>query len=257
MKFKSIIISKKGGPEVLQVVENEFRLLDKEEVLIKIQACGVGRTDIGYRRGEIAFAPKIPFVPGYEILGIVDAIGEGVTKVAKGDRVAALTGHGGYSEYIYLGQEHLVRVPTSLNPAEAVTVVLNYVAAYQMLHRSVQVKAGDKVLIIGATGGVGTALLQLGKLSNLVMYGTATKDKFKVLEELGATPIDYKNQSLIDILSKAEAKGIDFVFDGVGGKYGKIGLEVLRKGGKVVEFTPAPKGISMVTKCDSLIISDP
>src|SRR5512146_867204 len=171
MKYKSVIVTLKGSPDVLKVIENDLRAPSAEEVRIKILATTVSGTDIAYRHGDAALAPKIPFVPGYVILGTVDAVGEGVTNVALGDRVAALTGHGGYAEYIFLGQEHLVRVPTTLDSADTVTLILNYVSAYQMLHRIAKVKAGDKVLIIGASGGVGTALLQLGKLAHLTMYG--------------------------------------------------------------------------------------
>ena len=116
------------------------------------------------------------------------------------------------------------------------TLILNYVSAYQMLHRSVQVKAGDKVLIIGASGGVGTALLQLGKLANLMMYGTASPGKHNVLTELGAIPIDYHTQDFVDVIRQAEPDGLDFVFDGVGGDYAERGLAVLRPGGKLVEY---------------------
>ena len=254
MQYKSVIVTRKGSPEVLKIVENDQREPLAGEARIKILATSVGRTDIGYRKGELSFAPKIPFVPGYEILGVVDAVGKGVTNVAMGDRVAALIGHGGYSEYIYLGKEHLVHVPANLDPAEAVTLILNYVSAYQMLHRSVQVKAGDKVLIIGASGGVGTALLQLGKLANLRMYGTASLSKHNILTELGAIPIDYHKQDLVDVIHHAEPNGLDFVFDGVGGEYGKIGLEVLGKGGKLVEYSPAPAGLGAIALLGWLMI---
>ncbi len=254
MKYKSVIVTRKGSPEVLKIVENDLRDPMAEEAQIKILATCVGHTDVGYRKGKLSFAPKIPFVPGYEILGVVDAVGEGVTNVVVGDRVAALIGHGGYAEFIYLGKEHLVRVPGNLDPAEAVTLILNYVSAYQMLHRTVQVKAGDKVLIIGASGGVGTALLQLGKLANLNMYGTGSPSKHNMLTELGATPIDYHAQDLVDVIHHAEPNGFDFVFDGVGGEYGKFGLEVLKKGGKLVEYTPAPSGAGAIALLGWLII---
>ena len=140
-----------------------------------------------------------------------------------GDRVAALTGHGGYTEMIYLGQEHLVPVPPSLDPAEVAVVVLNYVTAYQMLHRVAKVKAGDKVLLIGASGGVGTALLQLGRLAGLKMYGTASPGKAKLLTEMGAIPIDYHSQDFVEVIRQAEPGGLDFVFDGMGGEYGDRG----------------------------------
>src|SRR5512141_318390 len=254
MKYKSVIVTRKGSPEVLKVVENDLRAPLAGEARIKILATSVGRTDIGYRKGDLSFAPKIPFVPGYEILGAVDAVGEGVTNFSVGDRVSALIGHGGYSEYVYLGKEHLVQVPAALDPAEAVTLILNYVSAYQMLHRTAKVKAGDKVLIIGASGGVGTAFLQPGKLAGLIMYGTASPSKHNILTELGALPIDYHTQDLVDVIHRAEPNGLDFVFDGVGGEYGKIGLEGLGKAGELVEYTPAPGGPGAIPLLGWLII---
>ena len=242
MKYKSVVVTRRGGPQVLQIVENDLRAPAAGEVRIKVLATSVGGTDINYRYGYSPLSPKVPFVPGYEIMGEVDAVGEGISRFALGDRVAALTGHGGYTEMIYLGQEHLVPVPRSLDPGEVVTLVLNYASAYQMLHRVAKVKAGDKVLIIGASGGVGTALLELGKLAGLKMFGTASPGKNKVLSEFGAIPIDYHTRDFVEVIREAEPNGIDFVFDGIGGKYGDRALAVLRRGGKLVEFA-APVGL--------------
>jgi NADPH:quinone reductase-like Zn-dependent oxidoreductase len=247
MKYKSVVVTQRGGPEVLQVVEKELRPPGAGEARIKVLAAGVGRTDINYRYGLSPFSPKVPFAPGYEIMGVVDAIGEGVSRVAVGDRVAALTGHGGYTEVIYLGQEHLVPVPDSLAPAEVVTLILNYVTAYQILHRVAKVKAGDKVLILGASGGVGTALLQLGKLAGLKMFGTASASKHQALTELGATPIDYHAQDFVEVIRQSEPDGLDFVFDGMGGEHGKRGLAVLRPGGKLVGYA-APVGLLSILR---------
>jgi NADPH:quinone reductase-like Zn-dependent oxidoreductase len=217
MLYKSVVATKRGGPEVLQIVENDLRQPTKSEVRVKVSAVGVGGTDINYRYGLSPFAPKAPFVPGYEITGIVDAVGEDVTRVTVGDRVAALTGHGGYSEMIYLGQEHLVKVPASLDPADVVVLVLNYVSAYQMLHRVAKVKTGDKVLINGASGGMGTALLELGKLAGLKMYATASRSKQDILRKFGAAPIDYHTQDFVEVIQQAEPDGLDFAFEGIGG----------------------------------------
>ncbi len=236
MKYKSVIVTKRGGPEVLQIIENNLRAPSVNEVRIKILATPVCSPDITARYGHTPFAPKIPFVPGYAIIGIVDAIGQGVTNAVVGDRVAALTAQGGYAEYIFLGKEHLIPVPTTLDPAEAVTLILNYIVAYQTLHRKAKVKPGDKVLIIGASGGVGTALLQLGKLANLTMYGIASRSKHSVLTDLGATPIDYHTQDFVEIIRKAEPDGLDAVFDGMGGDYLKRGFSLLRRGGTLVEY---------------------
>jgi NADPH:quinone reductase-like Zn-dependent oxidoreductase len=242
MKYKSVLATQRGGPEVLKVVENELRAPAAGEARIKVLATGVGRTDINYRYGYSPFSPKTPFVPGYEITGVVEAVGAGVTRVVVGQRVAALTGHGGYTETIYLGQEHLVPVSPTLDPAEVAVLVLNYVSAWQMLHRVAKVKAGDKVLLIGASGGVGTALLQLGKLAGLKMYGTASPEKHVTLTGFGAIPIDYHTQDYVDWLSKVEPGGLDFVFDGMGGADSQRGLQVLCKGGKLVAYAP-PTGL--------------
>lgn len=236
MKYKSVVITKKGSPEVLKVIENELRAPRSGEARIKILATGVGRTDVVMRYGFYPFAPRIPFAPGYEIIGVVDAIGQGVSRVAVGDRVAALTVYGGYSEYIFLNEEHLVHVPATLDPAEAVALILNYVTAYQMLHRFAKVQAGGKILITGANGGVGTALLQLGKLANLTMYATASRNNHDLLVEHGAIPIDYHSQDFVDVIHEAEPNGIDFVLEGIGGNHIPRAFKVLRRGGKLVEY---------------------
>ena len=221
---------------------------------IKVLATGVGRTDINYRYGYSPFSPKVPFVPGYEFMGVVDAVGENVSGFAAGHRVAALTGHGSYTEMIYLGQEHLVRVPSSLDPAEVVTLVLNYVSAYQMLHRVAKVKEGHKILVIGASGGMGSALLELGRLAGLKMYGTASSSKHPLLTGLGAIPIDYHTQDFVEVIRKAEPDGLDFVFDGMGGESSDRGLAVLRRGGKLVGYA-APVGLLTIVRDAVKLIS--
>ena len=236
MKYKSVIVTKRGCPEVLQVVENDLHLPSAGEARIRILATPVCQDDIATRVGNRPFLPKVPFVPGYSILGVVDAIGEGVANITVGDRVAALTNLGGYAEYIFLDEEQFVHVPTTLDPAEAVVLILNYVVAYQALHRLARVKPDDKVLIIGASGGVGTAFLQLGKLANLKMYGIASLSKHDVLTEHGATPIDYHTQDFVEVIRQAEPNGIDFVFNGMGEEYIDHGLAVLRRGGALVHY---------------------
>lgn len=120
---------------------------------------------------------------------------------------------------------------------EAVTLILNYVLAYQTLHRSAKVKTGDKVLIIGASGGIGTAFLQLGKLANLSMYGIASTSKHHILTEHGATPIDYHTQDFVEVIRQTEPDGLDAVFDGMGGDYLEREFSLLRRGGTLVEYS--------------------
>jgi NADPH:quinone reductase-like Zn-dependent oxidoreductase len=237
MNYRSIIVTQRGGsPTTLKIKENELRPPSGRETRIKIHATPVCRDDIAKRIGNRPFLPKIPFVPGYSILGVIDSIGEEVTGFSVGDRVAALTTYGGYSEYIYLDEDQLVSVPSSLDAAEAVTLMLNYLVAYQILHRVAKVKQGDKALIIGASGGVGTAFLQLGRLAGVKMYGTASKAKHDTLTEYGATPIDYKTQDFVEVIQRAEPDGIDYVFNGMDRDYNESAMRVLRNGGTVVQY---------------------
>jgi len=186
MKYKSVVVTSRGGPKALQVVENDLRPPSTGEARIKVLAAAVSRPDLTVRTGEALYSGtplghKPPFVPGYSVIGVVDAVGEGVREVAVGDRVGALTVVGGYTEVLYWRSDRLIPVPATLDPAQAVPLILNYIVAYQVLHRSARVEAGDKVLVIGASGGIGTALLQLGQLAGLKMYGLASLGKHPIL----------------------------------------------------------------------------
>jgi NADPH:quinone reductase-like Zn-dependent oxidoreductase len=243
MRYKSVVVTKRGGPEVLQVVEQDLRPPSAGEARIKILATPVCLPDVQARYGQTPIAPKIPFVPGYALIGAVDALGHAerspgqeVISVAVGDRVAALTISGAYAEYMNLEVEDLIPVPDALDPAEAVTLILNYIVAYQTLHRSAKVEAGDKVLIIGASGGVGTALLDLGRLAGLRMYGIASQRKHDILTEYGATPIDYHTQDYVEVIRQAEPDGLDAVFDGMVWGYLDRGFPLLRRGGTWVQY---------------------
>lgn len=248
MKYKSVAATGKGGPEVLSIIENESHQVQGEEVFIKVLSCGVGYTDVAMRYWRYPGVPNFPFVPGYEIVGQVEAIGENVTKVKVGDIVGALTVYGGYSEYIYLGQDHLVRLPDSLEPCEAAAVILNYTAAWQMLRRVAQVKAGDRVLVTGASGGVGTALLDLGKMENLILYGTASANKHQALNRFGACLIDYKTCDFADVIKKKEPQGLDYAFDSVGGAFIKKSYETLHRDGLLVNYSFNLKSFSNIMK---------
>ena len=236
MKYRSVIVTKRGGPEFLQIIEKELPPPSSGEAQIRILATPVCQDDVAVRVGNRPFLAKVPFVPGYSILGVVEAIGEDVTRAAVGDRVAALTNFGGYAEYITLPEEELVHVPEILHSAEAAVLILNYLVAYQVLHRIAMVKPGDKVLIVGASGGVGTAFLELGKLAELEMYGLASRSKQDILAEYGATPIDYHAQDFVEVIRDAEPEGLDFVFNGMGEEYFERSLAILKRGGVLVHY---------------------
>ena len=242
MSYKSVVVTSHGTPDVLQVQENELRPPTNEELRLKVLACSVCRPDITVRRGEALYSKtplgaKLPFVPGYAIIGEVDALGDDVTNAKVGDRVAALTVLGGYAEYFYLKQDKLIPVPDGLDPGEAVTLVLNYLVAYQVMHRAAKVRPDTTALIIGASGGIGTAFLQLGKLMDMKMYGLASPSKHRAIAEMGAIPLDYHQDDYLNAIREVEPQGIDYVFDGMMTKdYVENGLSVLKQEGVHVAY---------------------
>ena len=221
---------------------------------VKVLAAGVSFADIMMRQGihpESWNLGRTPFTPGWDVVGIVDKLGDKVsTTWQTGQIVAALPIVGGYSEYICLPSDELVPVPTGLDHAEAVSLVLNYTTAYQIFHRCAHIRPGETILINGgAAGGVGTALLQLGKLANLrKMYGTVSSEKHDIVSSLGGIPLDYKSVDLVREIIKLtghdddskDEPGVDAVLDGIGGKSFQSSYEILRSGGRLVAYGGTP-----------------
>src|SRR5215204_6636438 len=238
VRYKRVVISRLGGPEVLEVREEELPEPGLGEVRVRILATGVSLPDLMMREGVHPEAPCPPFTPGWDLVGVVDKPGVGAYALEPGQMVAALPVRGANAEFICLLQEELVPVPEGLDPAEALVVVFNYVTAYQMMRRSVRVKPGQRVLIHGAAGGVGTALLQLGRVAGLEMYGTASGPKHELVSSLGATPIDYHNADFVEEILRLTGDGVDVVFDGIGSTTRHLwrSFKTLRAGGKVVAY---------------------
>jgi NADPH2:quinone reductase len=189
------------------------------------------------REGVHPEKPRTPFTPGWDLVGVVDKLGVGASALEPGQMVAALPVWGANAEFICLPQEELVAVPAGLDPAEALVVVFNYVTAYQMMRRTVRVKPGQRVLIHAAAGGIGTALLQLGSLVDLEMYGTASARKHELVSSIGATPIDYHNVDFAEEVLRLTGDGVDVVFDGIcSTDYLWRSFKSLRPGGKVVAY---------------------
>ena len=235
MKYKRITAFKRGGPEVLKFVEETIPEPAAGEVRVKISATGVAFADVFMREG---FYPGVsfPVTPGYDIAGVVDKLGQGVTSLKPGQSVIALTVTGGYSEFLCVPEIKLLPFPRGLDPAEAVSIVLNYLTAWQMMHRFAHVTDGDRILVHGAAGGVGTALLQIGKLSRLEVYGTASSGKHQDVLNLGATPIDYKASDFVKKIKDFTKDGVDAVFDPIGGSHLKRSFQTLRSGGRLVSY---------------------
>ena len=158
----------------------------------------------------------MPYTPGWDLVGTVDQLGAGVTGFELRQTVAAMPIHGCYAQYLCVPQRKLVPVPAGLDAAEAVTVVLNYITAYQMLHRSADARRGRRMLIHGASGGVGSAMLQLARLAGIEIYGTCSAPVVAVVRELGGIPIDYKNADFVKEIHRLTGDGVDAVFDGIG-----------------------------------------
>ena len=233
---RTVVISKRGGPAVLRLVERALPEPADGEVRIKVAACGVAFADVLMREGLYPGVPKPPFSPGYDVAGTIDAVGPSVSGVAAGERVVALTKLGGYADYVCVPAASLVPAPDGVDDAEAVALVLNFLTAYQMIHRCARLVAGERVLIHGAGGGVGDALLQLGRLAGLQMYGTASRGKHDAIRKLGATPIDYRDEDFVARIRQLTGDGVDAVFDAVGGKQWRRSFDCLRVGGMLIGY---------------------
>ncbi len=236
MRHTRILVTHYGGPDALQVVDEALPEPRPGEVRVKVLAAGVALPDLMAREGVHPETPRVPFTPGWDLVGEVDRLGQGVTTVAPGQVVAAMPIHGAYAEFVCLPQRELVPVPPGLEPAETVSLVLNYITAYQMLHRSAKVRPGQRALIHGASGGVGTALLQLGRLAELEMYGTCSARGAPAVSELGGVTIDYQHQDFVQEIRRLTGAGVDVVFDPIGGDHIWHSRQALRPGGKVVGY---------------------
>lgn len=236
MKNRRIIVTRYGGPDALQVLEEECPEPNRGEVRVRVLAAGVASPDLMAREGIHPETPSVPFTPGWDLVGEVDRLGVDVSGIETGQIVAAMPIHGAYADFICLPQRELVPVPSGLDAAEAVSLILNYVTAYQMLHRSAKVRTDQHVLIHGASGGVGTALLQLGRLVGLEMYGTCSSRGAAAVSELGGIPIDYQQQDFVEEIQRLTDPGADVVFDSMGGAHIWRSRKALRRGGKVVAY---------------------
>ena len=239
-KNRRIVVSRHGGPEVLQLVDGDLPEPETGTVRVRVLAAGVSAFDLIYRRwARLPGSPRVPFTLGEDIVGVVDKVGKGVVSLDPGQTVAGLTWAlgvgGGYQDYVCLPARDLVPVPTGLDPVEAVCLVVNYLTADQHLHQIAQIRRGERLLVHGAAGGVGTALLQLGKLAGLEMYGTASQNSHDLVAALGATPIDYRTEDFVERIRNFTVDGVDVVVDTVGGgRHLWNSYRTLRKGGRLV-----------------------
>ena len=239
MTFKRIQISKFGDPNVMKLVtEAELPKPAAGQVRIRVIAASAAMTDTMIRRGRYPGIGKkqLPLTPGYDIAGLVDEVGEGVSEFAIGDTVADMTITGGYSQYMCVNSDRLTKVPSGISPARATASVLTYVTAYQMLHRIARVKRGQAVLVHAAGGAVGSALIQLGKLYELRMIATASHAKHDFVRSLGAEPIDCQSIGIRQGIRNLGLNGVDAVFDCTTPENFNRSYDVLNQDGLLVFF---------------------
>jgi NADPH:quinone reductase len=223
-----------GGPDELQVVDAPLPTAGRGQVRVRILASGIEYTDVVIRRHLYpqTMLRRPPFVMGYDVVGEIDQLGKGVRGFQLGDRVADMTVVGSNAAYRTLRADHLARVPVGVDAAEAAALILSWTTAYQLLHRTAGVQRGQRVLVQGAAGAVGQALLVLGRLAGLELWGTARGAQATLVRELGATPIDYQREDFTRTLSD----GFDVVFDGVGEDGYRRSFAALKRGGLLCAY---------------------
>lgn len=234
--YGAVMLLGKGGLDRLEEVRLPLVDPGPGEARVKVLAAGAGSTDITMRTGYYPYRPPFPFVPGYELVGVVDAVGPGVSSVKKGDRVAALTVSGAYAEYAVRKADELVPVPDGAGDAEAVALVLNYVTAYQMIHRVAAMKPGQVALVTGANGGVGTALLELLRVHGVRAIASASEKHFDLVRELGGEPIPARGAPLEELVRAIVPEGVDAAFDVLSGAGTGACVRATKRGGIVVGY---------------------
>lgn len=239
MSFRRIQISNFGDPQVMKLVtEAELPKPTAGQVRIRVIAASAALTDTMIRRGRYPVIGKkqLPLTLGYDIAGLVDDMGEGVTEFVIGDMVADMTITGGYLQYICVNSDRLTKVPSGISRARATATVLTYVTAYQMLHRVARVKRGQTVLFHAAGGAVRGNLIKLGKLYNLRMISTASHAKHDFVRSLGAEPIDYQSIDFRQGIRTLGLEDLDAVFDCTTPKNFNRSYDVINQDGLLVFF---------------------
>ncbi|MEV6448253.1 medium chain dehydrogenase/reductase family protein [Amycolatopsis sp. NPDC051716] len=235
MNVTEIVLPGLVAPAGLRVEHRELPPLGAGEALIRVEATGISFAEQQMRRGKYYDQPPFPFVPGYDVVGTVL---EAADPALIGRRVAAMTKIGGWRSHLALPAADLVPVPDGLDAAEAETFVVNGITAYQMLHRWAKVRPGGTILVHGASGGVGTTLVQLARAAGIKVIGTASARNLDVVTALGATAVDYRGDVPARVRALAPG-GVDAVFDHVGGPGIVDSFRLLAPGGALLAYGSA------------------
>jgi synaptic vesicle membrane protein VAT-1 len=234
-----VVLPGKVEPEGLYLRQGPVPAAGPGQVLIRMEATGVSFAEQQMRRGRYYDQPPFPFVPGYDLVGMVCATGEGVEPGMAGTRVAALVKVGGWASHVLVDAADVVPVPDGITATEAETVVVNGITAWQMLHRKARVRTGMTVLVHGANGGVGSVLVQLALSAGLTVIGTASTRHRAALRERGVIPVDYRTEDIPARVRELAPGGVDAVFDHIGGRSVLDSWALLAPGGTLVSYGSA------------------
>jgi NADPH:quinone reductase-like Zn-dependent oxidoreductase len=232
--MKKVVITEFGDESKLAIVNVDLPDPSRGEVQLTVEYSVVAGSDVNMRNGTYPLQRKAPLTPGYSVIGIVRLNGEGCAKLKIGDRVACLSKYDGQAELINLPERFLVPVPQGIDLEAAVALILDWVTAYEMLHRAAKVKSGQKIFVHGLSGAVGGALLCLGKIQGAQVFGTASPGKHEELRKHGAVPFDYSTKNWISAMR--ELGGVDAVFDALGYESFDESYSILNKGGILVGY---------------------
>lgn len=235
MRTRRVRVTRFGGPETVEIGEGDLGDPGPGEVQLRVLASGVAFGDVMKRRGLVP-GLKPPFTPGYDLAGEVVRAGPGATRFRPGDRVCGFVMNGGNVEAANLPERLLVPIPAAVGAEAAAALVLDGVSAWQLLHRAAKVRPGERLLVHGGGGGVGTLLLQLSRAHGAVAYATASASKHDLVRSYGATPIDYRKEDFVEAVRRLSPDGVDAVLDPVGGAHLGRSWRVLRRGGRLVSY---------------------
>jgi NADPH:quinone reductase-like Zn-dependent oxidoreductase len=236
--MRQIVTTANGGVDVLKVEQKPDLKPGSGDVLIRVKAAGLNFADILARQGLYPDAPKKPCVMGYEVAGVVEALGADADQALLGKAVVAMTRFGGQSELVVVNSNQIFEKPDSLSFEQAAAIPVNYLTAYALLAVMGSLQPGESVLIHNAGGGVGLAALDIAKRLSATTYGTASPGKHDFLRQRGLDhPIDYRNQDWLEVLKKlTNDRGVELVIDPIGGGHWKKSYEALRSTGRLGMF---------------------
>jgi NADPH:quinone reductase-like Zn-dependent oxidoreductase len=234
-----VVLPGKVESSGLQMRSRELSAPAEGQAVLRMDATGVSFAEQQMRLGKYYDQPPFPFVPGYDVVGTVTAAGPGVDPATVGRRFAAVTKIGSWASHLLIDVADLVPVPDGVEVADAESVVVNGITAWQLLHRTARVRSGATIVVLGANGGVGTTLVQLARHAGITVIGTASPRHHAAVRELGATPVDYRDPDLYRRIRELAPDGVDAVFDHVGGVAIVESWRLLRRGGTLVSYGSA------------------